>query len=71
MRNFQGIVFIWTRTYSEIFKSGLVYLLDDNIKIVAARKYHEGKWICRLKSLAPHGLNTEIGDYVKEMYNFC
>ena len=26
MRNFQGIVFIWTRTYSEIFKSTLVYL---------------------------------------------
>ena len=23
---FQGIVFIWTRTYSEIFKSVLVYL---------------------------------------------
>ena len=26
MRNFQGIVFICTQTYSEIFKSGLVYL---------------------------------------------
>ena len=26
MRNFQGIVFISTRTYSEIFKSALVYL---------------------------------------------
>ena len=25
MRNFQGIVFIWTRTYSEKFKSALVY----------------------------------------------
>ena len=24
MRNFQGIAFIWTRTYSEIFKSELV-----------------------------------------------
>ena len=28
------------------------------------------KWICKLKILAPHGLNTEIGDYAKEMYNF-
>ena len=26
MRNFQGIIFIWTRTYKEIFKSILVYL---------------------------------------------
>ena len=26
MRNFQGIVFIWTPTYTEIFKSALVYL---------------------------------------------
>ena len=24
MQNFQGIVFIWTRTYSEIFRSALV-----------------------------------------------
>ena len=26
MRNFQGIVFIWTQTFREIFKSALVYL---------------------------------------------
>ena len=26
MWNFQGIVFIWTQTYREIFKSALVYL---------------------------------------------
>ena len=26
MRNIHGIVFVWTRTYSEIFKSALVYL---------------------------------------------
>ena len=28
--------------------------------------YHENKWICKLKALAPHGLNIEIGDYTKE-----
>ena len=28
MRNFQGIVFIRTQTYTEIFKSALVYLKD-------------------------------------------
>ena len=27
IRNFQGIIFLWTRTYREIFKSALVYLL--------------------------------------------
>ena len=26
MQNFQGIVFTWTQTYKEIFKSALVYL---------------------------------------------
>ena len=26
--------------------------------------------VCKLKTLVPHGLNTEIGDYAKEMDNF-
>ena len=32
MRNFQGIIFIWIRIYSEIFKSALVYLQAVNEK---------------------------------------
>ena len=47
-----------------------VTILENNIKTAAARRYHEDKWICKLKTLAPNGLNTEIGDYAKEMYNF-
>ena len=47
-----------------------VTILQNNIKTAAARRYHEDKWICKLKTLAPHGLNTEIGDYAKEIYNF-
>ena len=47
-----------------------VTILQNNIKTASARRYHVGKWICKLKTLAPHGLNTEIGDYAKEMYNF-
>ena len=47
-----------------------VTILQSNIKTAATRRYHEDKWICKLKTLAPHGLNTEIGDYAKEMYNF-
>ena len=45
-------------------------MLQNNIKTAAAWRYHEDKWICRLKTSAPHGLNTEIGDYAKEMYKF-
>ena len=45
-------------------------ILQNNIKTAAARRYHEDKWICKLRTLAPHGLNTETGEYAKEMYNF-
>ena len=45
-------------------------MLQNNIKTVASRRYHEGKWICKLKTLAPHGLHTEIDNYAKKMYNF-
>ena len=31
MQNFQGIMFIWIRTYREIFKSALVYLYPDQV----------------------------------------
>ena len=33
MRNFQGIMFIWTRTHRETFKSALVYLWPLNSTI--------------------------------------
>ena len=48
-----------------------VTILQNNIKTAATRRYHEDKWICTLKTLAPHGLNTKIYDNGKEMYNFC
>ena len=47
-----------------------VTVLQSNIKTAAARRYHENKCICKLKTLYPDGLNTEIGGYAKEMYNF-
>ena len=43
-------------------------ILQNNIKTAAARRYHQDKWICKLKTLAPHVLNTETSDYAKEMY---
>ena len=39
-------------------------------KLQPHKGYHEDKWICKLKPLAPHCLNTEIGDYVKQINNF-
>ena len=41
--------------------------LQNNIKTAAAQGYQEDKWICKLKTSAPHGLNTEICDYAKRM----
>ena len=46
-----------------------VTILQDNITTAAARRCHEGKCICRLKTLAPHDLHAEIGDYATEMHN--
>ena len=34
-----------------------VTILENNIKTVAARKYHEDKWICKLKSFSSAWLN--------------
>ena len=46
-----------------------IIILQNNSKTAAAQRYHEDKWICKLKTLAPHGFNTEIDDYASEMYN--
>ena len=32
-----------------------VTILQNNIKNAVARRYHEDKWICRLKTLVPQG----------------
>ena len=46
-----------------------VTVSKNNIKTVAAQKYHTDEWICTLKNLGPHDLSTAIGNYAKEMYN--
>ena len=45
-------------------------ILQNNFISEAARRYHEDKWICKLKTLAAHGLNTKVDGYAKEIYNF-
>ena len=42
-----------------------VTILQTNNKTAAARRYREEKWISRLKSTAPYGLNIETGDTLK------
>ena len=32
------------------------------------RTYHEDRWICRLQTLAPNGINQDTNGYAKEMY---
>ena len=43
-----------------------VTILQNNIKTAATRSYHDDKWICKLKALAPHGLNTELVTMLKK-----
>ena len=40
MRNFQGIIFIWTQTYEKIFKSALEYLQEFS----ASLYFREESW---------------------------
>ena len=60
MANFQDI-FTNTNDYLN------VTILQNNIKTAAAQRYHEVKWNCRPKTLAPHGLKTKTGNHAKEM----
>ena len=43
----------------------LQQLQTDGIR---AREYYEDRWICRLQSCQPHGINLELHPYGKEMY---
>ena len=47
-----------------------VSMLQNNRKAATRQMYHKVKLIHKLKTLVPHVLNTEIGDYTKEMCNF-
>ena len=50
----------------------MIILKQIYYKIIttAVWRYHEDKFICILKTLALHDLNTKVCDYAKEMYNF-
>ena len=50
MRNFQGIVFIWTQTYSKTFKSALVYF-ETYISVILneIKKMNSFLWVVSKK----------------------
>ena len=45
-----------------------VSILDSDLKDVQQRKFMEDRFICRLQTLQPTGMNSEIGPYGIEMY---
>ena len=46
-----------------------IYILQDNIKDVNQRKHLEDRWMCKLQTQHPTGLNKDCGSYLKEMYS--
>ena len=50
------------------FKDLELYILQTDITNVNERLHLEDKWMCRLQTQQPTGLNKEGGNYVKEMY---
>ena len=45
-----------------------VIILQSNLLNQNERIHHEDRWICRLQTLQPNGINADGGNYVKEMY---
>ena len=45
-----------------------IYILDHGISSFPARERMEDRFICKLQTLEPTGMNKRIGPYAKEMY---
>lgn len=45
-----------------------LFIVEQNVFDPDHRLRLEDKWICRLQSRQPNGLNTELGNYAKELY---
>ena len=46
-----------------------IYILQNNIKDINQRKHLEDRWMCKLQTQHPTGLNKDCGSYLKEMYS--
>ena len=45
-----------------------VFIIDHGITDLQARERLEDFYICKLQTMAPHGMNTKINSCAKEMY---
>ena len=45
-----------------------IYILEHGIPELGRRELLEDKYICKLQTMQPHGLNINIHSYAKEMY---
>jgi hypothetical protein len=45
-----------------------VMILQTGLSSEAERLFFEDKWICRLQTLQPTGINIDINQYAKNMY---
>ena len=46
-----------------------VYILQTGLKTEAEREFFEDRWICRLQTLQPLGINKETHFYASDMYS--
>ena len=46
----------------------VVMILESGIESKPERIRMEGKWICKLQTLQPSGMNADISSFGKEMY---
>ena len=47
---------------------GVVILEKLQVETSEARKFYEDRWICKLQSFQPDGINVDVGAYAKGMY---
>ena len=65
MRIFQGIIFIWTRTYKEIFKSALVYF-----KVTKTELFKSSHRSCSIKKGVLKNFAKFTGKHLRQSLYF-
>ncbi len=46
-----------------------IFILQTGLTTEAEREFHEDRWICRLQTLQPLGINKETHAYASDMYH--
>ena len=47
-----------------------VLIIDHGIHLLGLRRLPEDRYICKLQTLYPNGMNVVIGPYAREMYKY-